>query len=169
MTDYGGYPPGKGYAWRGDWRARLLDLLRMKGFESLTSFALALPFATLDDLVAVIGKGDVAPIQLQWRLVEEARSANSLRECSLDLFVRFLLEARQGWPSDLSWEGQADVRSALISWQSCLNDKKYDALLSKMVLELLDATDIPPGWLPSGVEDPRLVALFGKYWPVEGR
>ncbi len=165
MNDYGTYPPGYGHEWRGDWLERLLDILGMKGFESLTSFARTRPLATLDELVTAIGDGDVAPVQLQWRLVEEARRANALRECALDLFVRLLREAKKGWPSDLSWDGQEDVRSSLITWQLSLEDEKYKAVLKEMVTVLLDATDIPAGWLPSGVDDPRITALFDKFWP----
>ena len=165
MTDYGQYPPNYGHEWRGDWLARLLDILRTKGFESLTSFARTMPLSTLDDLVSSLGDGDVAPIQLQWRLVDEAQTSRTLRECAQDLFVRFLREAKQGWPSDLSWEGQEDVRSVLTSWQNSLKDEQYEVLANEVVDELLDATDIPPGWLPSGVDDPRLVDLFDRHWP----
>jgi hypothetical protein len=165
MTDYGSYPAGLGFAWRGDWLARLLDILREKGFESLTSFAHTMPLATLDDLVASLGEGDVAPIQLQWRLVDEAQASKTSRECALDLFVRFLREAKQGWPSDLSWEGQEDVRSVLTSWQTSLKNEQHEAFANQIVDELLEATDIPPGWLPSSTDDPRLVDLFDRHWP----
>jgi hypothetical protein len=47
-------------------------------------------------------------------------------------------------------------------------EEQYEALAGKMVLELLKATDIPPGWLPRGVDDPRLVSLFDRHWPQEG-
>jgi hypothetical protein len=167
MTDYGSYPSGQGFAWRGDWLARLLDLLRAKGFETLTEFVRTKPAATLGELVSALGVGDVAPIQLQWRLVEEARMSKTLRECALDLFVRFLHEANQGWPSDQSWDGQRRVRSALISWQTSLGDEQYEAVAGKIVLELLKAPDVPPGWLPKDVDDPRLVALFDRHWPKE--
>lgn len=165
MSDHGSYPPGQGHAWRGDWLARLLDILRSKGFDSLSAFAQTAPNVTLKELASLIGPGDVAPVQLQWRLVEEARGSRKLRECALDLCVRFLNKVPQGWPSDLSWEGQEDVRGALISWQVCLRDEHFDTLLGKMVNELLATTNIPPGWRPSGTEDPRLVALFNKHWP----
>lgn len=165
MTDYGQYPPNYGHEWRGDWLARLLDILRTKGFESLTSFAHTMPLSTLDDLVSSLGEGDVAPIQLQWRLVEEAQASKTSRECALDLFVRFLREVKQGWPSDLSWEGQEDVRHVLTSWQNSLKDEQYEAIANEIVDELLQATDVPPGWLPGGVDDPRLVDLFERHWP----
>ena len=167
MTDYGTYPPNYGHEWRGDWLARLLDILRLKGFSSLTAFARTMPSATLDELVAALGEGDVAPVQLQWRLIEEARLSNSTRECALSLFVRFLRRVSQGWPSDLSWNGQRKVRIALISWQTSLEEEHYKSMVQKMVFELLKATDIPPGWLPEGEDDPRVVSLFERHWPQE--
>lgn len=167
MSDYGSYSSGQGNAWRGDWRVRLLDILRLKGFASLTAFAGTMPLATLEDLVAAIGEGDVAPIQLQWRFVEEAIASNATRECALDLLVRMLHEVKGGWPSDPSWDGQDDVRSSLISWQTSLKGEQYDVLTEKIVHELLEGTSIPPGWLPSGVDDPLLEALFDKHWPQQ--
>jgi hypothetical protein len=166
MSDYGRYPRGQGFAWRGDWSARLLELLQAKGFSSLTSYAGTMPLAPFAELVASLGEGDVAPVQLKWRLVKEARASNTLRECAQDLLVRFLRGNPRGWPSDLSWHGQSDVRSALITWQLSFDDAHHDALLSKITGELLAATDIPPGWLPSGVDDPRIVSLFDKFWPA---
>lgn len=165
MSDYGRYPRGQGFAWRGDWLARLLDLLQVKGFSSLTSYVRTMPLAPFAELVASLGEGDVAPVQLKWRLVEEARASNTLRECALDLLVRFLQGNPQGWPSDLSWQGQSDVRSALVTWQLCLDDERHEAVLSKITVELLGATDIPAGWLPAGIDDPRIAALFAKHWP----
>ncbi len=167
MSDYGKYPAGQGFAWRGDWLERLLDLVRKKGFESLTAFVLDRPLATMPELVAELGGGDVAPIQLSWQLVEEARSKATLRECSLDLLVRSLRGVEGGWPADSSWDGQTKVRIALVRWQSCLDDENYDALLAKIVVDLLDATDTSPGWLPRGIDDPRLVAVFDRHWPQE--
>lgn len=166
MSDHERYPPGYGHEWRGDWKGRLLAILRRKGFESVTAFARAHPTVSLDKLASLAGPGDVAPIQLQWQLVEEAHMAKDLRPCALDLLVRFLHEVKRGWPSDLSWDGQRDVRTSLMSWQTSLGEERYEALASKMVLELLRATDLPAGWLPSGTEDPRLVTLFNKHWPL---
>ena len=168
MSDDGSFPSGYGHEWRGDWQARLLGILGKKGHSSLTSFVRARPLATMNELVAAIGDGDVAPVQLKWRLVEEARASNTLRECALDLLVRFLRGVADGWPSDLSWEGLDDVRAALITWQLALDDEHCDDLLGKMADELLDATDISPGWIPSGVDDPRLASLFDRHWPQEG-
>jgi hypothetical protein len=167
MTDYGTYPSGRRFAWRATWLERLLTLLRKKGFESLTAFVLERPSATLSELVAELGEGDVAPIQLTWRLVDEARSKDALRECALDLLVRCLRGVEGGWPAEASWEGQARVRIALVRWQSCLEDEAPSAILARVVVDLLDAADIPPGWLPRGVDDPRLVAVFNRHWPQE--
>lgn len=88
MKDYGKYPGGKGHEWRGEWDRRLLDILGSRGFERLTDFAQSRPTATLEELAAEIGVGDVTPIQLQWKLVEEAKAAGTQEQCARDLLVR---------------------------------------------------------------------------------
>jgi hypothetical protein len=167
MTDFVAYPSRRAAAWRRPWPERLLDLMRKKGYESLTAFVHERPSATIPELVAELGEDDVAPIQLTWRLVDEARSKDALRACSLDLLVRCLRGVEGGWPAEASWEGQARVRIALVRWQSCLDDEAPSAILATVVVELLDAADIPPGWLPRGVDDPCLVAVFNRHWPQE--
>lgn len=167
MTDFGIYPSRRAAAWRRPWPERLLELVRNKGYESLTSYVLDRPGATITELVGELGEGEVAPIQLTWRLVDEARSKDTLRECSLDLLVRYLRGVAGGWSAESSWDGQARVRIALVRWQACLEDEAPSAILAKVVVDLLDTTDLPPGWVPQGVADPRLVAVFDRHWPQE--
>lgn len=167
MTEFRTYTSRRVAAWRRPWPERLLDLVRKKGYESLTSFVLERPLATIPELVAELGEGDVAALQLTWRLVDEARGEDALRECALDLLVRCLRDVEGGWPAESSWEGQARVRIALVRWQSCLEDEALSAFLSKVVVDLLDANGIPPGWLPRGTDDPRLITIFDKRWPRE--
>ena len=99
MTDYGKYPAQRGHEWRGDWRQRLLDIIARRGFTTLTSFADAQPGLSLTELADEIGAGDVAPIQIQWILVEEAQQNDTRQRCARDLLVRYLREVREGWPS----------------------------------------------------------------------
>jgi hypothetical protein len=166
VNDYGKYPPGHGYAWRGDWQQRLFDILRSHGFETLTAFAQHRPLATLADLVTEIGEGDVAQSQLQQTLVDEARARGTLRQCAQDLLVRRLRKVKAGWPSDRSWEAQEDIRGQIIAWRVALGED-YDAVSYKMIRALLDTLDLPTGWLPSGPEDPVITALFEQHWPEE--
>ncbi len=165
MSDHGTYPGGRGYAWRGDWHRRLHEILVDRGFSSLTDFARTRPTATLKALADELGVGDVAPIQVQWVLVEEARAAGSLAACARDLLVRHLFEVSGGWPAERGYGPQTDIRDSLIAWQGSLREERYDSALAQMTRALLDATDIPAGWQPTGPDDPLIVAQFQRYWP----
>jgi hypothetical protein len=166
MTDHGRYPGGEGYAWRGDWRKRLSALLEEKGFDSLTSYAQKRPLDTLDDMVSDLGEGDVAPIQLQWVLLEEARKRHELRG-SLDLIVRLLREVKGGWPAGSSWEDQTAVRSALIEWGVSFKGSDHEDVARKMVIAFLSDPGMPAGWRPEGIDDSRITSLFDRFWPLD--
>lgn len=165
MSDHGTYPGGRGHSWRGDWHRRMYQILVDRGFSTLTDFARARPTATLKALADELGVGDVAPIQVQWTLVEEARAAGTLEACARDLLVRCLREVPAGWPAEQGYVPQTDVRGQLIEWQVALSEERYDAALDLMTQTLLDATDIPVGWLPTSPDDPIVVRLFERSWP----
>jgi len=167
MTDYRRYPGGKGHEWRGEWDRRLLDILGSLGFKRLTDFAQSRPTATLEELVAEIGVGDVAPIQLKWKFVEEAKASGTQEQCARDLLVRELRQVKAGWPSDHSLDAQEDVLDVLIAWNGSLQDERYDSILKQITRALLDANDIPAGWHPSGTDDPIIAKVFERYWPHE--
>src|SRR5687767_14244335 len=158
------YPSGHGYEWRGDWGKRISHLLEQRGFRRLADYARSMPTATLDELADELGPGDVAPIQLQWILIDEAREAGELELCARDLMVR-RLQGTKGWPDSQEWDAQEDVRHALIAWQVSLRDPTYDAIMAEMTKELLVSTDIAPEWKPSSADDQRIVALFERHWP----
>ena len=167
MNDYGKHPGGRGHAWRGDWHFRMKEILAGRGFNSLTAFARSRPTATLKALADEIGIGDVAPIQVQWVLVEEAREAGTLEECARDLLVRQLRAVAAGWPAERGYRPQTNVRDQLIAWQGSLQDEHYDSALAMVTRALLDATDIPVGWQPNGPDDPIVTAHFDRCWPKQ--
>jgi hypothetical protein len=162
--DTGKYPSGYGYSWRGDWKQRLSHLLKLRGFIRLTDYARTDPLATLEQMTQALGEGDVAPIQLQWTLVEEAQQADELECCVRDLLVRHLREVPQGWPASRDWDAQEDVGLALNAWQVCLRDPRYNKIMEAIVTAMLNVDDIKPGWLPSGVDDAYIESLFKRYW-----
>lgn len=164
---YGTFPADSGHEWRGDWKVRLLDILHIKGFTSLTDFARTAPLATLKELASRIGKGDVAASHLKWQLLAEARSTHTIRECAADLLVRLLRGVNAGWPSAHDNDGQADVFAALTEWRDAFEEEVYQIIAGGIANELLDSSSIPPGWIPKGVRDPRLAVLFEKHWPRE--
>lgn len=168
MVDYGRYPAGYGYEWRGDWRARLHDLLVARGFQRLTDFVNTRPTATLDTLANELGSGDVAPIQVQWVLAEEAKAADQLERCARDLLCRHLHEVQGGWPASRDWDVQEGVRHALIAWEGSLKDERYEPILERITTAMLDEEEIAPGWLPSNADDPIIIDLFERFWPRAG-
>ena len=166
MTDdIGKYPPGYGYAWRGEWGKRISQLFTQRGFHCLTDYARSMPAATLDAMANDLGPGDVAPIQIQWLLIDEAREAGALELCARDLLVRRLQAVPEGWPNGRGWDVQEDVRDELVAWQVSLRDPNYADAMRTMVRELLKSDDIAPGWKPSSTNDPHIAALFERYWP----
>jgi len=169
MNDHGKYPGGRGHSWRGDWHRRMIEILAERGFANLTAFARTRPNATLGALAAEIGVGDVAPIQVQWVLFEEAKSSGALRPFATDLLARRLHEVDAGWPAGTTYGEQKAVRHQLVAWQGCLRDEAEEAKLAQVTRALLDATDIPAGWKPSGPDDPVIMAVFERYWPGDGK
>ena len=165
MSDHGMYPGGRGHSWRGDWHRRMQEILHDRGFATLTDFARSRPAATLKALADELGVGDVAPIQVQWVLVAEARTAGDLEACARDLLVRYLREVTAGWPAEQGYVPQADVRHQLIAWQGAFREERYDSALALMTRALLDATDIPCGWQPAGPHDSIIAAVFERNWP----
>jgi hypothetical protein len=162
MSDHGKYSGGQGHEWRGDWAARLRDLLAARGFQRLTDYANTRPTATLDALADDLGVGDVAPIQVQWMLVDEARAAGQLERCARDLLSRRL--SGFTWPADRARDSQKSIRRALLAWQGSLRDADYDVVLERIAVALLDATDIPASWSPNGPDDPIIVDAFERLW-----
>lgn len=164
MNDHGKYLGGRGFEWRGDWAVRLRDLLAARGFQRLTDYANTRPTSTLSALADDLGVGDVAPLQVQWVLVDEARAAGQLERCARDLLCRRLSGIGGGWPADRRWDTQKSIRRALLAWQGSLGEARYDEVLQRIAVALLDATDIAPGWSPSSPDDPIIVDVFRRFW-----
>lgn len=176
--------PALGQAWLGDWRVRVLDRLRARGFPTVTAFSESRPIASAAELAdelsvddaASIDRADVAAEQLLriWR--EEARGAGPE---AIERFARRTLvgelrrDLPEGWRAD--WTHKDPETTAAVSraaqalgrWVCYLSDDDKpaaDSVLDAMVAAGRDGT-IPPGWLPSGPDDPILVDMFRRHWP----
>ena len=88
MTEPMAFPPQQGFAWRGDWQARLYALIQERGFSSVTAYADSQPGATLLELADVLGSGNVAAVQIEWRLVAEAAASGTMERCARSLLAR---------------------------------------------------------------------------------
>jgi hypothetical protein len=173
--------PALGQAWSGNWRARVLDRARERGFSSVTAFAEAHPALSAIELAeelstdhaTQLNQSDVAADQVVtvWR-----DEANRDGEDAIERFARRLLvgelhrDLPGGWRSD--WRA-AEVRpemsrmTALVARWSCYVDPRNDGASARVFDALLaggkDGTT-PEGWLPSTADDPVLVEIFRQSW-----
>ena len=149
----------EGGAWQGNWRVRLYERVRERGYDSLTAFAEARPAMPLVELAEELGKDDVAGVQLLSGLHAEAEQRKQVTRFVRDVFVRLLAQSLpEGWPTVMDDANRFKVAKALGSWVAYTPethkeraDKAGDALL---------ATPPPPGWRPLGPDDELLRALL---------
>ena len=148
-----------GRSWEGNWKVRLYERVRERGYDSLTAFAEARPTASLLALADELGPEDIAAVQVFSGLVAEAERSRKLTRLVRGQLVRELADALpNGWPAVLDDENRLKVAVALGTWFAYTPethkervDKAGDALL---------ATPPPPGWLPRGPDDELLLTLL---------
>lgn len=149
----------EGDAWEGNWKARLYERARERGFASLTAFAEARPAVPLSLLAEELGKDDVAGVQVLSGLLAEAEKRKQVTRFVRDVLVRLLSESLPGgWPAVMDDEARFNVAEALGSWFAYTPvthqervDRVGDALL---------ATPPPPGWRPLSPDDELLRTLL---------
>lgn len=144
-------------AWLGDWKKRILERIAARGYQCVGGFIESKPGISLIDLANELGP-DVAADQLMRMYREEAsRDAQSFTRFSRSVLSRHLRDIlKEGWRlSDTfprahaygEWCG--DIGEA--HWPA--SDRVWDALMATA----------PEGWIPSGTDDPVLVAAFA-HW-----
>ncbi len=146
-------------SWEGNWKVRLYERVRERGYDSLTAFANARPTASVVALAEELGEDDVAGVQVLSGLLTEAEQRKQVTRFVRDVLVRELSECLpDGWPAVLDDANRFKVAKALGSWfadtpetHRDLADKASDALL---------ATPPPPGWRPLGPDDDLLLTLL---------
>lgn len=167
MSDTGKIRRRVGSAWRGGWSTRLQQLLASRGFETVSAFADTRPGLDLVALARELGPDDVAAIQLQWAMIDEALSAGTLERCARDLLARRVASITGGWPGAATgrpYERTWPLIKTLSEWQSAF--AKYEnAATDQIVEDLISSEDIPAQWRPSGPDDPVLVDAFHRRWP----
>ncbi|REG20536.1 hypothetical protein ATI61_121101 [Archangium gephyra] len=148
-----------GRAWEGNWRVRLIERVRERGYDSLTAFANARPTASLVAMADELGPNDIAGVQVLSGLLAEAEQRKQVTRFVRDVLVRMLCKSLpDGWPAVLDDANRFKVAKALGSWIAYTPethkeraDKAGDALL---------ATPPPPGWRPLGPDDELLLTLL---------
>lgn len=139
------------------------NALAVNNAKSVKDYLDRFPNLSLVQLAEAMG--GVAPIEIEWTLIDEGHQRGTLRDHMRELLYRYILNASAGWPKEKSWEAQSDLRRALIGWQCSLGDPQYEKRMDAIVTDLLSTADIPPGWRPSNATDPELARVFDAHWP----
>jgi hypothetical protein len=168
MTNRTSFPSQQGFAWRGDWKRRLQTLLSSRGFTSASEFAATRPTKSFVELAEDLGPGDVAAVQLQWSILEEAKTAGNMEPAARGLLVRCLHDLLPaGW--DISRVDDAAVMprvQAISAWSSSISSHvpEYTGLLRAIGRTIMESDPFPTGWLPADANDPLLVEFFQRHW-----
>jgi hypothetical protein len=148
-----------GRSWQGNWRVRLYERVRERGYDSLSAFADARPAVPLYLLAEELGKDDVAGVQVLSGLLAEAEQRKQVTRFVRDVLVRLLTQSLpNGWPVVMDDESRFAVAKALGCWSADTPDthqKRVDH-----VGDALLATPPPPGWRPLGPDDELLRTLL---------
>lgn len=148
-----------GRSWKGNWKARLYERVRERGYDSLTAFAEARPTASLVELAEALGKDDVAGAQVFSGLVAEAERNHLVTRLVRGQLVRELSRhLSNGWPAVLDDDARMDVAVALGQW-SAYTPETHEAHVRRAGDALL-ANPPPPGWRPLGPDDELLRMLL---------
>jgi hypothetical protein len=149
----------EGHAWRGNWRVRLYERVRERGYDSLTAFAEARPTVPFHRLAEELGKDDVAAVQLLGGLHAEAEHRRSVTRFVRDVLVRELTDAfPDGWPTVMDDANRFEVAHALARWSSYTPETHQTR--AEQVRASLRTTPPPAGWRPLGPDDELLLTLL---------
>ena len=146
-------------AWRGNWRVRLHERVRERGFTSITAFAEARPAVPLYLLANELGKDDIAGAQVLSELFVEAERRKQVTRFVRDVFARELAECLpDGWPPVLDDANRFKFAMAIGSWIADIPDTHQGR--ARQVRDVLLASPPPPGWQPMGPDDELLLTLL---------
>ncbi|HEX5747290.1 MAG TPA: NUDIX hydrolase [Archangium sp.] len=148
-----------GQSWQGNWKVRLYERVRERGYDSLTAFADARPAVPLHLLAEELGKDDVAGVQVLNGLLAEAERRKQLTRFVRDVFTRLWSQSvPDGWPSVLDDANRFKVAEALGSWIAYTPENHKER--ARQVRTALLATPPPAGWRPLGPDDELLLTLL---------
>jgi len=148
----------EGHSWEGNWRVRLYERVRERGFDSVTAFAEARPAVPLYVLADELGD-DVAGVQVLSGLLAEAEQRKQVTRLVRDVLVRQLSQSLpEGWPAVMDDGNRFKVAKALGLW-SAFTPEEYEKRVDQAGDALL-ASPPPPGWRPLGPDDELLLTLL---------
>ncbi|QSQ11789.1 NUDIX hydrolase [Myxococcus landrumensis] len=148
-----------GRSWQGNWKVRLYERVRERGYSSLTAFAEARPTASLVSLAEELGPDDIAGVQVFSGLVAEAERSHRLTRLVRAQLVRELHSyLPDGWPTELVGDDRFKVARSLAGWYSFTPDPHKEQV--DRVSDALMANPPPAGWRPLNSEDDLLRTLL---------
>ncbi|RKH11275.1 NUDIX hydrolase [Corallococcus praedator] len=148
-----------GRSWQGNWKARLDERFRERGYDSLTAFAEARPTASLVALAEELGQDDIAGVQVFSGLVAEAERSQQLTRLVRGQFVRELYACLpNGWPAVLDDDARMEVALVLSQWSAYTPETHKERV--RLARAALRTTPPPPGWRPLGPDDELLRTLL---------
>jgi hypothetical protein len=146
-------------SWEGNWRVRLYERVRERGYDSLTAFAEARPAIPLYVLADELGEDDVAAVQILSGLLTEAEHRHQVTRFERDVLVRMLSqEFPNGWPPVLDDANRFKAAKALARWIGYTPESHQER--ASQIAAALIATPPPPGWHPLGPDDELLRTLL---------
>lgn len=147
------------HPWEGNWRARLYERVRERGYASLTALIDDRPATPLHVVADELGKGDIAAVQLVGELFAEAERRNQVTRFVRDILVREFSDGLpQGWPPVLDDANRFEVALVLARWMGYTPDPFQER--ARQVAARLLAMPPSPGWRPLGPDDELLRTLL---------
>ncbi|MCY1044591.1 NUDIX hydrolase [Corallococcus sp. bb12-1] len=148
-----------GRSWEGNWKVRLYERVRERGYSSLTAFAEARPTVSLVDLAEELGKDDIAGVQVFTGLLAEAERRKQVTRFVRDVFVReFTENLPDGWPAVMDDANRFEIAKTMGIWTADTPDTHKARV--KQARVVLRATPPPPGWRPLSPDDELLLTLL---------
>jgi hypothetical protein len=149
----------EGRSWGGNWKIRLYERVRERGYTSLTAFAEARPTASLGTLTEELSEGAISAVQLFSALVAEAERNHQVTRLVRGQLVRELSQGLpDGWPSVMDDASRFKVAKALGLWSAFTPETHQERV--EQVGDVLLALPLPPGWCPLGPDDELLRTLL---------
>ena len=146
-------------SWQGNWKVRLYERVRERGYDSLTAFAEARPAVPLHALAEELGGDALNAVQVFSGLVAEAERCNRLPRLVRGQLVRELADALpDGWPIVMDAEVRFEVAHALARWTTYTPETHKERV--RLIGDALLASPPPPGWRPLGPDDELLRTLL---------
>jgi len=139
-------------AWRGDWKQRVKERVRQRGFESFLAYLKSNAGVPYSVMARELSEGeDIAPVQLETLHAEDV-DPQQRQEAILDSLARFVRGAlKKGWGIDRYWE--TNVIGALSSWSVAWGGGPDLDRLKRALFSLPP----PTGWMPEAQGDPVLL------------